>query len=266
MEKIDNPTILETKKTQDKNSHLIEDAKSIVQDEIEHLSYLDEKSFDNHLKEVIFKTLVESHVLEGFEESMEKKGYSSEDLDSFRKGLAQYSVEQKMQILSLPFELREKFLTGFKDQLEKGKYSSAEEIASILLNLAEKNDAMIGYHGSNELHTHKTQRMGSVVSDSWIVPGTEKDHRNEDYQMAYYSSNYQDLYRDKNPRYLYFVRSLRKGGGHFQDNNKSWGRAQTLSVIDMIDFRELDNEVRELFLEMKEIFPNQEKNKKIKQN
>jgi len=63
--------------------------------------------------------------------------------------------------------------------------------------------------------------------------------------MAYYSFDYKNIFRERNPKFLYFV-SIQKDekSGHKKDNTNNWGRAPSLSIIGNVDIQEVDNFVR----------------------
>ena len=87
---------------------------------------------------------------------------------------------------------------------------------------------------------------------SWVVYGKEKDHRDNDLPMAYYSFDYMNLYKSKDPKYIYVV-SVQKSqsSGNRRDGNNQWGRAPSLSVVEKFDLRELEMEVEAIAQERK---------------
>ena len=68
--------------------------------------------------------------------------------------------------------------------------------------------------------------------------------------MAYYSFDYENLYRVKNPNYIYVV-SIQENerSGHRKDGNNEWGRAPSLTVIEKINLKEVDEIVQEILNE-----------------
>ena len=87
---------------------------------------------------------------------------------------------------------------------------------------------------------------------SWVVYGKEKDHRDNDLPMAYYSFDYMNLYKSKDPKYIYVV-SVQKSqsSGNRRDGNNQGGRAPSLSVVEKFDLRELEMEVEAIAQERK---------------
>ena len=69
----------------------------------------------------------------------------------------------------------------------------------------------------------------------WDIKGTEKDHRDDDRNMAYYSTKYRHLFKKKGPKFVYIVRT--EPQTHKTDGN--WSRAGKLSVVTRVPFEEV---------------------------
>ncbi|MDP2815046.1 MAG: hypothetical protein Q8O19_00010, partial [Rectinemataceae bacterium] len=79
---------------------------------------------------------------------------------------------------------------------------------------------------------------------SWMIKGTEKDHRHDDRAMAYYSTDYSHRYLKKPSRYLYVIRAeTGEDTSHYPDNDGTWGHASSLAVIDQVDMQSLEKEM-----------------------
>ncbi|MDB5254706.1 MAG: hypothetical protein JWL92_82 [Candidatus Nomurabacteria bacterium] len=216
---------------------------------------LEEKDNLISAQEMVFKSFIESRIYLLFEEGLNDNGYSPEEIDEIREHLDDFSVEEKKRILSLTHETKNRVLRTFKERMEK-QGLPASDLVDTLKRLSDQFGFEVAYHCSDEniTATSKKEFTGQNVEwvDSWKINGTEMDHRFDDKKMAYFSFDYEHLYRVKNPRYLYLVRVRTQNGTGFHTNiGNNWGTAQGLDIIDQIDLRKVDQFVDSLLQEYK---------------
>jgi hypothetical protein len=139
-------------------------------------------------------------------------------------------------VLAIPFELRPRVFRRYAELIHSGKMSCSEVVFD-LLSKAHSNGYTLGFHLS-------PVEIKPAKDGSWVIKGTEKDHRHNDLPMAYYSFDYEHRYQKKPMNYLYAIRAEQKlDSGHYQDNDGSWGHAPTLSVVQMVELNELEQEM-----------------------
>ena len=137
-----------------------------------------------------------------------------------------------MSALSLPKELRERWFARFMEEVEGG--SDPQEVAKEYIEAIAKRKYNIGFH------TSPFDIKPNLETGRWTIKGTEKDHRDGDRVMAYYSKKYNHLYKKDGSKYIYVVRT----DPEYQ-TDQNWSRADSLSVImrmplkKVIDFVEL---------------------------
>lgn len=189
---------------------------------------------DLKLKEYFFRDIVENKALNDFEGTMRNFGYTEDQIHELENELDKLGKGSEA-VLSFPYELRNKFLPNFKKMIDEGK-SSIDAMVKKVHEVGVKNNTRIAYHCSN-VDIQKNPKDGS-----WVVWGSEADHRDSDNKMAYYSFDYYNLYRTKSPKYLYLISCHRNSSAHKTDGF-SWGRAPSLDIISKINLSEVDNEV-----------------------
>jgi hypothetical protein len=226
-----------------------------VKEQVEGID-LEEKDNFISAQEMVFKSFIESRIYLLFEEGLEENGYSPEEIDQIRERLNDFSVEEKRRILSLTHETKNRVLRTFRDRMEKQSLP-ASDLVDTLKRLADQFGFEVAYHCSDEniSATSKKEFTGQNVEwvDSWKINGTEMDHRFDDKKMAYFSFDYEHLYRVKNPRYLYIVRVRTQNGSGFHTNiGNNWGTAQGLDVIDQIDLKKVDTFVDSMLKDYKD--------------
>ncbi len=194
-------------------------------------------------KEQIFRTLVEDQILNHTVSLMEQIGFSPDDIHHWNELMSSLSEQQKMYIVSFPYELKKRFLTEAKrNQNGENKFQSIIDTACKSGELLHRS---IGFHATNKDIIPKKEMVGGRFIEEWRIEGTEKDHRNNDLPMAYYSEDYMHLFRTKNPKYIYVV-ATQQNGSHHRDGSQNWGRASSLAVIDKLDLGEIDRQVENI--------------------
>lgn len=187
-------------------------------------------------RETIFPKLVAARILESAVDDLRGAGFTEEEVTEVQTAFLTLSEERKKAVLSIPAELRPKLYERYAEEIEKGTQTPAGMIADIL-EKAERYRYTLGYHLS-------PKEIKRTPEGSWVIKGTEPDHRHSDIPMAYYSLDYRNRYRDKPSKFLYVVRAEQKdNSGHYQDNDGAWGHAPSLSIVDMINLNEIDAEM-----------------------
>ncbi len=157
-----------------------------------------------------------------------KDYFSDEEIDVFRSEFAKVSDEEFESIISIPHELRHKLFEKLFAAFDKGM--SLEDVVSGYIKQVSSRGFGIGYHTS-------PYDFGPNENDTWNIAGTEKDHRDDDRMMAYYSTQYRHLFKKRHPKYIYAVRTSFSDDSHKTDGN--WHRADSLSVIMKVPFQEV---------------------------
>lgn len=197
-------------------------------------------------REAFFAQCVTERILSDVESSMLDADFAESDIAAFGESLSQFSESQIKQIFSVPWEIRERRFAALK---KAGK--DPAQIAQDLLEDAEKNSFTIGYHlSSNEIDPHPIP--GRDAGEEWCIDESELDDR-DDRMMAYYSLDYENLFRKKSGKYLYVVRAhTGEDTPHKRDGNNNWGRAPKLSIVSKLDIGDIDSDVERRFTQYKE--------------
>ncbi len=192
--------------------------------------YRDDIEFQREaLGNLLFEQYMRGAVLKDFLDALEEEDFSEEQMQNFRSALGSLSNEEAFAILSLPSELRSKYVEKLKLDIVEGK-----NISSIVKERAKKAKEYgfrIGFHTS-------PIDIKPKVNGEWVIKGSEKDHRDGDIPMAYYSSKYRHLFKMKHPKFIYVVRTE---PDHRTDGN--WSRAPSLSIVTSVPFEQVFNYV-----------------------
>ncbi len=198
------------------------------------------------LKEYYFKEVVTGKLLDSFEHELTKFGFNEEQIHEFRVAVLDLSEAERDTLFAFPWSLKQKTLPYMLSKIEKGEESVSAMVAKIL-DASSKQHRSIAYHCTDENIMQKDVKLPGEISKEWVINGKEADHRDDDLPMAYYSFDYNHLYREKNPKFIYLVSvQLNDTSGHKRDENGSWGRAPSLSVIEKIDVHQADSLVNDL--------------------
>ena len=155
-----------------------------------------------------------------------------EDIDRMQGEMVNYSEEEILSVLALPKELAEKNFTQFEQRLQAG--DSPEEVMRDYIQKVAKYQFSIGFH------TSPRDIKPSLEDGSWGIKGSEKDHRDNDRLMAYYSVQYRHLFKKMGSKYIYIVRASPQDKS---DEDKNWFRNDTLSIITRLKLHEVINYV-----------------------
>lgn len=184
-----------------------------------------------NLKDRVFDEYMKQKIMVEFYADL-KDYFSDEEIDIFRSEFSQVSDEEFESIISIPHELRHKLFEKLFAAYEKG--TSLRDVLRSYIEQVSARGFGIGYHTS-------PYDFGPDENESWNIKGTEKDHRDNDRMMAYYSTQYRHLFKKRHPKYIYAVRTSFNDNSHKSDGN--WHRADTLSVIMKVPFQEVVNYV-----------------------
>lgn len=209
-----------------------------------------EKLFE--LKEVLFHEIITSKIVDTYEKEMEQIGFSDKEINTFREKILSLSIEKRESLYAFPWELKQRALPAFFKKIKQNT-ETIDSMVEKIVDASEKQHRKIGYHSSNENIMPKEERSNGQLVKSWVIYGKEKDHRDNDLPMAYYSFDYENLYRVKNPNFIYIV-SIQESekSGHRKDGNNEWGRAPSLAVIEKIDLKEVDQTILRLIEQQNE--------------
>lgn len=154
-------------------------------------------------------------------------GYlDEEDVVAAQEVFAEYSDKELYSTFSLPHELRDKKFTEFEKKIAEGE--DVQELVKDFIAISSKHQFGVGYHTS-------PVDIRPDEQGTWIIKGTEPDHRDDDFMMAYYSSQYRHLFKMKNPKFIYIIRT--EPQTHKTDGN--WSRASSLSVVGRVPFEDV---------------------------
>jgi len=206
-----------------------------------------ESSEQKHLREEVFLNIVFKDLLENMEASLEEAGYleTDEEHDRFMEIFSSLSLENKKRLLSLPFELMERRFGIFRSQ-----NVPVEFMIGRLVEEAKTSGYTLGFHLSPFEIKIEQGKM-------WKIKGTDFDDRDEK-KMAYYSTDYENLYRKGHQKYLYLIRAhLGENTDHKYDPSNHWGRATELSVVDRLDFEKVDEDLERQIKEQRKVIHSQ---------
>jgi hypothetical protein len=129
-----------------------------------------------------------------------------------------------------------------------------DEMIEKIIKASKTQARHIAYHCSDHDITPKEENDGQGKRvKTWAIKGTEPDHRDNDVPMAYYSFDYHHLYKTKSPEFIYVVSiQTNEKSGHKKDNNRVWGRAPSLTVIEKINIEELEQYIADQRLSFQE--------------
>lgn len=178
------------------------------------------------IKDSIFDEYMRQRLIQDFFDELEEY-IGDEETEKMRSELSLYDDEEVYGAISLPHELRERKFTDFQKKIETQNIDSTELMRN-LVEMSNKHGFNIGYHTS-------PREIKPDESGHWNVKGTEKDHRDDDRAMAYYSKKYRHLFKKKGPKFVYIVRT--EPGTHKTDGN--WSRASELSIVAHVPFNEV---------------------------
>lgn len=197
-------------------------------------------------KENIFKSILVTKLMESVKESFEDADIEQEYTNEFFNELSSLPEEEILSVLAMPLELRERIFPNLAKQLEQKK-TTVKDFLEKLRKLVKERGYRLGFHLSNSDIKPIEALDGKDKTIKWEVQGSEKDHRDNDLLRAYYSLDYQNLYRKKNGKYLYLIRSeTGPSSPHRRDNDNSWGRASVLPIVDRLEIAEVDSKIEEI--------------------
>lgn len=193
-----------------------------------------ENNREKEFREEVFLNIVFSDLLEGMIDKLCNAGYleTEDDISHFSEIINNLSLEDKKRVFSLPFELSEK---RFKIFLSRGVL--LETMIERLIKEAKEGGYTLGYH----LSPFDIKAKNDL---KWEIKGMEFDDRDEK-PMAYYSLDFDNLYRKRHQKYLYIVcAQMGENSAHKYDTSNNWGRSTELSVIDSFDFEEISEKMK----------------------
>jgi len=200
------------------------------------------------LKEDLFHEVINSKIVDTYEKELNNFGYNEEQISSFREKILSLNTNDREYLYSFPWELKQRMLPFSLEKINQNK-DSIEDMIDRVVKASKDQHRRVAYHASNEnIAPKKYKSTSGKMTEGWVIDGTERDHRDDDVTMAYYSFDYNNLYRTKNPKFIYIV-SIQENekAGHRRDGNNEWGRAPSLTVIEKIDLKEVDDTVEFIF-------------------
>lgn len=201
---------------------------------IQHEEYL--QGSPEEIRDEVFREYMRQQLITDFFVELEE--YVDEgSVEVMRNMLTELDDEEIYAVMSLPHELRERKFSEFHKKISEG--ARPADLFKRLITISIKYGFNIGFHTSP--HDIRPDAEGR-----WSIKGTERDHRDGDRTMAYYSKKYRHLFKKKNPQYIYIVRT--EPDTHKTDGN--WSRASELSIVGRVPFEKVftyvENESRAL--------------------
>lgn len=195
------------------------------------------------VRDLFFRQYIETEMESELFNEIKKGGLDDAQINELRKSFSALNDQEKEFAYALPYELRKRNFKFQAGQIKAGK-KSIDQFWDSVIKIGLQTGRRLGYHLSPyDIPPTKNKINGE---DEWFINGTEQDHRNSDNPMAYYSEDYNNLYRTKGGTHLYVISSQRGSGtGHYVDNTNHWGRASTLAVVQKFDMRKVDAFVNE---------------------
>lgn len=189
------------------------------------------------MKDHLFDQYLKQQLIEDFFDNLSEY-LDDKEVDEMRGVLAEYDDEDIYATLSLPHELRERKFNEFQTAIERGKKEAAQLMQNFIQS-SKQYGFSVGYHTSP--HDIKPSESGQ-----WNIKGYENDHRDNDLSKAYYSTKYRHLFKKRDPKFIYIVRT--DPSTHRTDGN--WSRAGLLSVVARVPFADVvdyvENTVRDM--------------------
>lgn len=190
------------------------------------------------IREVFFQQLVARKILERFGDELSEAGMTESQIQEAEQAFSDLSESDKRATLAIPASLQRPLFEKYVSRIEKGEITPTEMVHE----LRDKHVAAkftIGYH--------LTSADIRPTKDDWVVIGKEIDHRHDDKPMAYYSLDYAHRYLKKPSPFLYVIKvDQSSDSGHYPDNNqKEWGHASRLAIIEKVDMLEVEKELDE---------------------
>ncbi len=201
------------------------------------------------VREDIFRSIVNRKLLESFEDALGEADLDDhiDEWGAALTALAGQSPEYLSALLAVPHELKVRRVQALQNKVTED--TSLEQVLMDAAIEAYNEGYRVGYHASP--HDIKPTKDPKTGRETWSISGYENDHRDDDLSMAYYSTNFESMYRRKNPKKVYLIRAHQSPeGGHRQDNDGAWGRAPKLDVIDVIDYAKTMEEVEKRILDL----------------
>lgn len=180
----------------------------------------------------LFEKYMEQHIVEQFFETARDVGFSSEQIVDMQNTLSQFSDKEILGALSLPNELCEPWMERVLTDIDEKRTTPRGAILS-LIGLGKKYGFGVGFHTSP--YDIRPDEKGK-----WVIKGSEKDHRDDDLMMAYYSSQYRHLFKSKHPQFIYVVRTTTE-----DRTDGNWYRAPSLSVVMRLPFAQVHQYVEQ---------------------
>jgi len=187
------------------------------------------------IREYAFEAIVHQKILESFYGDLQVAGFSEVEMAEIKDLLVGYNETELNRIVSVPFEIRNKMLTSYAEDVHSGSMSVREVFDEIIAN-GEKQGFSLGYHATNNVIKKEaaTDSLGQEIV-RWEIKPTELDDRDE-MNMAYYSEDLDHVYGAKGWQRIYIIRA-QKGpeSTHKLDGNNRWGRAHSLPIVDCLE-------------------------------
>lgn len=235
------------KKSEKPNAEILDPKETIFKETAEFHEPGSEKEGEK-IREIIFQEIVFSKILPEFINDLKKVGLEEKVINEFIDLIKKQKDRDAVNaILATPTENRLRVIkavveenTENKSEIKKNPSAFAEAIFWSIAEISQELGRYLGYHTSNQEISKKNLPDGGSLFN---IIGVEMDERDQDMPMAFYAATYKNLYREKNPRYLYVVSGLREY--RIDDRTKNWMRAPKLAGVDgpyLIDEIDLDIE------------------------
>ncbi len=199
-------------------------------------------------REEVFRSIMVQKLISEVEDALEEHDFSLEEVEEFEHALRALPAERILGVLAIPYELKNTLFGRAKELVDAQKETMAAFVNRLDAN-AQKYGFTLGYHISRA-HIPKTPSPMDPEKMSWNITGNELDDR-DDMQMAYYSLDYQNLFRKNRGTILYLVRAeIGERTAHKRDLKNNWGRAPQLSIIAEFDLIEIEERIKKLLDEL----------------
>ncbi len=185
-------------------------------------------------RERLFERLICAKLLDSFLDDLYEVGI--EDESDIKKALQNLSYTELEHFYAVPEEIRKRFFGNYSERIKNGEMT-VEEMVTDVVKKNKEAGRTLGFHMSKFDIAHEGEK--------WDIEGTELDDR-DDKLMAYYSLDYLNSFRKRDPNYIYIIRAETGiKSTHKRDLNDKWGRAAALSIIAQYNVRELDTEIED---------------------
>ena len=186
------------------------------------------------IREIIFQEVIFSKILPDFIDDLKRMNLDKEVINEFIN-LVKEQKERNIvnSILATPAENRLRVIkvvveenTENKPEIKNNSKALAEAIFWGVAEISQELGRYLGYHASNQEISKKNLPDGGSLFN---IIDAGMDERDQNIPKASCATAYKNLYRAKNPRYLYLVSGLHEY--NIDSGIRNWRHAPKLAGV-----------------------------------